>query len=112
MMQKYRRTEKNYDGCRPTSHHLKELASGVLCRIGETHRERPDLILAAWPDIIGSKLAMMTQAVSCIEGVLLVKVRNSTLHSLLSQRDKAKLLASLRQKFPGAAIKNIVFHIG
>lgn len=107
-----RRTPKNYDGTKVTTHKMTDLLPVVLSQIGEAYKDRPDLLLASWPDIIGPKLASMTHAVSFVEGVLVVKVKNSTLHSLLSQRDKLKILESLRQKFPKIAIKNIVFRIG
>jgi hypothetical protein len=65
-----------------------------------------------WPDVIGPKLASMTQAHSFVDGVLLVKVKNSTLHSLLSQNDKPRILNLLRKRFPNVEIKTIYFRIG
>lgn len=112
MNQFYSRTPKQYDGTRLTSHRITDLLPRVLAKIGERCQQRPDLILAMWPDIIGVKLAAMTQAVSFVDGVLVVKVKNSTLHSLLSQYEKLRLLHLLRQKFPNAEIKNIYFRIG
>lgn len=106
------RTPRNYDGTGTTTHHIDTLLTSALTRIGEGYKERPDLVLATWPEVIGPQFAAMTQAVSLIEGVLLVKVKNSTLHSLLSQHDKPKILRSLKQKFPSANIQNIVFRIG
>jgi len=91
---------------------MTDLLPQVLAKIGEVHHQRSDLILAMWPDIIGAKLATMTQAVSFSDGVLVVKVKNSTLHSLLSQHEKLRLLNILRQKFPRVEIKNIYFRIG
>lgn len=91
---------------------MADLLPGVLAKIGEVYQQRADLILAMWPDIIGAKLATMTQAVSFVDGVLVVKVKNSTLHSLLSQNDKFRILNLLRQKFPHTEIKNIYFRIG
>jgi hypothetical protein len=41
-----------------------------------------------------------------------VKVKNSTLHSLLRQNDKARIMANLKAKFPHVRINNIVFRIG
>jgi hypothetical protein len=108
----FRRTPKNYDGTLPTSHRINELLPIVLEKIGEVYQDRPDLILASWAAVIGSKLAAMTQAVSFAEGILVVKVKNSTLHSLLSQHDKYKILLTLRAKFPKVEIKNIYFRIG
>ena len=75
--------------------------------IGEMHRERPDLILASWPEIIGSKLAPMTKAISFEAGILYIKVNISTLYSLLSQHERGRLLKCLRDRFPAVEFKNI-----
>jgi len=107
-----RRTPRGYDGPGITTHRFGDLLTHVLSGISETYQERPDMIIAAWPSIIGAKLAPMTHAVSFADGVLVIKVKNSTLHSLLSQHDKPKILQSLRQKFPKVAIHNILFRIG
>lgn len=106
------RTPKNYDGTATTTLQIADVLSEMIFRIRESYQERPDLVLAAWPEIIGPQLAIMTQAVSFIEGVLLVKVKNSTLHSLLSQNDKNRIMASFKAKFPRIQLKNIVFRIG
>ncbi|MBI3237053.1 MAG: DUF721 domain-containing protein [Chlamydiales bacterium] len=91
---------------------MKNLLPDILGRLGQIHQDRPDLILASWPQIIGKKLAPMTQAVSFEEGFLFVKVNNSTLYSVLSQHEKARLLKCLRDLFPAVVIKNIVFRLG
>ena len=109
---KFRRTPKNYDGTELTTYRVTDLLPSLLTRITDRYQDRPDLILAVWPEIIGSKLAPMTEAVSFVDEVLTVKVKNSTLHSLLSQHDKPRILNILRQKFPKVSIKNVVFRIG
>lgn len=108
----YRRIPVNYDGTRVTTRTMKDLLPRVLSGIEKTHQQRPDLLLASWPDIIGQQLATMTEAVSFTDGVLVVKVKNSTLHSLLSQHDKPRILDKLRKKFPHTEIKTIIFRIG
>lgn len=95
-----------------TNKKLSDLLPKVLGEIGALHRDRPDLILASWPHIIGEKLASMTKAVCFENGVLTVKVSNSTLYSLLSQHERGRLLKCLREKFPSVGIKNIHFRIG
>lgn len=95
-----------------TNKKLSDLLPKALSSIGALHRDRPDLILAAWPEIIGETLAKMTKAVSFDNGILLVKVSNSTLYSLLSQQERGRLLRCLREKFPTNGIKNIYFRIG
>lgn len=106
------RTPRNYDGVKPTGHQVSEILPDVLKQIGASFEERGDLVLATWPEIIGDKLASMTQAVSFTNGVLVVRVNNSTLYSLLSQRDKPRILSSLRARFPRTKIYNIVFRMG
>jgi len=95
-----------------TSKNLRQLIPSVLRQIGRRHQERPDLILAAWPELVGGRLAPMTRAVSFVDGILTVKVRNSSLLSLLAQHERAKLLKQMRKKFPSAKIYNIRFVIG
>jgi Dna[CI] antecedent DciA-like protein len=108
----YYRTSKKYDGIQCTNHRLTDLLPHVLAKIGKIHDQSGDLVLAMWPDIIGAKLSGMTEAVSFLEGVLVVRVKNSTLHSLLSQYEKMRLLKLLKQKFPHVEFKNISFRIG
>jgi hypothetical protein len=107
-----RRLPKNYDGTSITTHKMSDLLGVVVDQIRDKYKENPGMVLEAWPEVIGSKLAGMTQAVSFDEGVLTVKVKNSTLHSLLSLNDKPRIMASIKSKFPGVLIKNIVFRIG
>lgn len=106
------RLPKNYDGTRITTRRVSDILPAVLSKIGDSFKLRPDLLLAAWPEIVGPKVASMTQAISFIDGVLTVKVKNSTLYSLLSRNDKPRLVNELRQKFPNIHIKTIFFRIG
>lgn len=108
----YRRTPRNYDGTEVTSRKISDLLPYVLSEIGGIYQQRPDLLLAAWPEIIGAKLAPMTEAASFSDGVLFVKVRNSSLLSLLIQNEKNRLLSLIRKKFPSIKIDNIIFRLG
>jgi len=96
----------------PTSRNIKSLLPSVLRSIAKRHEQRPDLILAAWPSLIGERLAPMTKAVSFENGFLTIKVRNSSLLSLLAQHERSRLLKELRANFPNATIRNIRFIIG
>lgn len=111
MISVYRKL-KNYDGTGVTSRSLSDLSTNVLSKIDVTFQGRPDLLLAAWPDIVGQKFAPMAQAVSFQDGILNVKVKNSTLYSLLNQHEKIRLLNALRKRFPRLVIKTIVFRMG
>lgn len=111
------RLPRNYDGPGTTTHRLGDLVPTVLKKISGNFADRPDLILAAWPDVIGARLAPLTEAVSFIDGVLTVKVKSSSLYHLLCQNDGGKndggkLIRSLKGKFPKVQIKTILFRIG
>jgi hypothetical protein len=95
-----------------TTHHIQQLLPKVLEQIGRSYQDRADLILASWPEIIGSQLSVFTQALSFREGILTVSVKNSTLYSLLNQHDKPRILKNLRDKFPNTTIKTILFKMG
>lgn len=106
------RIPKNYQGNRPTGRHIKELLPNVLKGYETMHAAKVRYLIDAWPELIGSKLATMTSVEGFAQGIVKVKVTNSTLLSLLSGPEKAKLLATLRERFPSAGIKNIQFFIG
>ncbi|VHO02618.1 DUF721 domain-containing protein [Candidatus Rhabdochlamydia sp. T3358] len=97
---------------RLTNKLLVNLLPKMLERIAAMQKDRPDLILSAWQEIIGKDLAVMAQAIGFEKGILMVKVSNSTLYSLLAQHEKKRLLQMLRKKFPSIDIKTIHFRIG
>lgn len=98
--------------CRITNKMLTKLLPKMLERIAAMQKDRPDLIVATWREIIGEKFAPMAQAIGFENGILLVKVSNSTLYSLLAQHEKKRLLQMLRKRFPSIEIKTIHFRIG
>ena len=91
---------------------LATLLPKMLNEISKAQEMRPDLIVAAWPEIVGPKLAPMTEAVVFDQGALQVKVKNATLHSLLAGYEKYRLLKKLQDKFPKVEIRNIIFRLG
>lgn len=95
-----------------TNKQIKDLLPKMLQQIDDAKSQRPDLIVAAWPGLIGEKLAPMTKAAGFAEGILTVKVSNSMLYSLLKTQERGRLLERLRQRFPAVCIKNINFRIG
>ena len=98
-------------GTKVTTKHLTELLPSVLARATRSYQTQADVICAAWPTLIGPKLAMQTKARSFQEGVLFVSVKNSTLYSLLSQHDKPRIVQKLRENFPHTTIKTVVFRL-
>lgn len=110
--QEVRRRSKYYDGTELTSRHLQDVIPLVLKKLKGLREVKGDQILAAWPTIIGERFSPMTRAESFLEGVLTVRVNNSTLFSLLQQHEKKRLLKALEAQFPAVAIKTIVFRMG
>lgn len=110
-MKSFRRAHNNNHGTALTTRRISDLLMKQLSSIDGMQRERPDLILAAWPEVIGQKLAGMTEALSYKDGVLVVKVKNSTLHSLLNH-DKPRIINNLKGKFPQINFRNVMFRIG
>ena len=106
------RTRKNYDGQEPTGKVLSRILPTFLQEIYTKADKRPELIIAAWPELIGTKFLSMATAVEFFEGQLFVRITNSSLYSLLQQHEKPRLLNALRKKFPKTEIRNIVFRMG
>lgn len=112
MKQVWKRTPKNYSGKRLTSHHLKDVLDYALTSLSTRMKDNPEAILASWARIVGPKIAPFTRPIRFEEGVLYVAVKNSTLLSLLSQRDKPMIVQALRRKFPDVEVRGIVFKLG
>lgn len=105
------RTPRNYDGKECTTRHLGHILPSILQKLETCYSDRPDLIVASWPAIVGINFSSMTHAKKFHEGILHVEVKNSSLYALLSQNEKPKLLQILRQKFPSVEIKSIYFKL-
>lgn len=108
----FKRTPKNYDGNEPTGKKIGEILPGILSNLTGRFKDQPHLILEAWPQIVGEKVSKLSRAVSFNEGVLEVRVRNSSLLSLLVEHEKNRLLTQLKKRFPKVKILDICFKIG
>lgn len=110
--QRLRRKSRTYDGTEITSRQLRDilpLVTGKLAQVAEGGGER---VIAAWAPLVGPRIASLSEAISFTEGALLVRVKSSTLYSLLVQQEKKRLLLALREKFPNVTIKTILFRMG
>lgn len=109
----YQRTPLGYDGSKKTSRRLPDLLPHVMQKLASLYKTQPLIVLSYWPEVVGKDIAPFTQAHRFDEGVMHVKVKNSSLLSLLnSPSDKMRLLEALREKVPGIVLKNIIFRIG
>ncbi len=106
------RTPKNFDGIEPTGKQIDRLLSKILNDIGKQAGQQGHEVMRVWGALLGPKFENLTEAVAMQDGVLTVKVKSSTLYSLLCQHEKPRLLARLREIFPLVTIRDIVFRIG
>jgi len=91
---------------------MDQILPSVLEGLKINYDQQPQRVLEMWPEIIGPKLAPMTRAVSFKKGVLMVKVKSSTLYSLLGQHEKLRIIKKLQDKLKKITIRDIVFRIG
>lgn len=107
-----RHTPQGYDGSRYTSVQLKDLLGKVVQQAHLVQEAQGEELFRFWPEIVGVQIAKMTQPKSFVEGVFTVCVKNSTLLSLLVQKEKPLLLRKLRERFPTVKIKALNFCMG
>ncbi|MBI5346573.1 MAG: DUF721 domain-containing protein [Chlamydiae bacterium] len=107
-----KRTPKNYNGILSPIKEGKKILPSILKDIDHAYGMDSINILRSWKEIIGKDLAPLTEAVSLEKGVLTVKVKSSTLYSLLTQQEKGRILLVLQKRFSKEAVRNIIFRIG
>jgi hypothetical protein len=103
------RTPRNYQGIENPGKKIQDLLPQLLVEIGRKAGDPREEVFRTWCELLGEKMAPLTEPVSLVDGVLTVKVKSSTLYSLLCQHEKPRLLKRLQEKF---SIRNLVFRIG
>ncbi len=111
MSKRYQRTPRNFDGTKATSHPIAEIMSHMLVEIDEKTKNRVQNIEVHWKEVIGEKIAPMTEVLSLDRGVLIVGVKSSTLYSLLCQHERPRLLAELQKRTSCEKIRDLKFRI-
>jgi hypothetical protein len=95
-----------------TTKSISDILPGVLSNLEKRYKSNPSSVIESWPSIIGSELAPMTKAVGFDRGILTVKVKSSTLYSLLNNYEKERILKKLQSKFSEKIIQKIYFKLG
>ena len=103
------RTPRNYQGTENPGKKIQDLLPDLIGQIGRKVEDPRTEVFQAWFELVGEKMAPLTQPLTLAEGVLTVKVKSSTLYSLLCQHEKPRLLKRLQEKF---SIRDLVFRIG
>jgi hypothetical protein len=95
-----------------TTKSISQILPSILSNIEGKYKSNPSNVLECWPSIIGNELAPMTKVVGLEKGILTVKVKSSTLYSLLNNYEKDKILKKLQSKFSEKIIHKLYFKLG
>ncbi|HSX10224.1 MAG TPA: DUF721 domain-containing protein [Chlamydiales bacterium] len=88
---------------------MGDLLPDLLNDLGRKVKDPREEMFRFWNELMGEKMASLTEPVSFADGVLTVKVKSSTLYSLLVTHERPRLLGRLQEKF---SIRNLVFRVG
>jgi hypothetical protein len=91
---------------------LSDLTTKFFKKVNEVRSQERDVLIEAWPTLVGAAIASKSQIVGFEEGVLRVNVSHSTVLSVLSSTEKPRLLGILQKRFPKITIRDISFRIG
>ncbi|WP_348664056.1 DciA family protein [Chlamydia vaughanii] len=95
-----------------TIKHAKHYLSRYLKKIEHIVAAKPQEVIEAWNEMLGTKYSGMFQALGFKDHILLVKIYNSSLYALLKQTHQSSLIARLHQAVPHAQVKEIQFLLG
>ncbi len=99
------------DKTKSSARKLSDLLPEIMQVIEKNKRQNPTAVLAYWKEVIGKELFPMTKAVKLEKGILFVKVKSSTLFSLLKQYEKHKLLKKIQKKFTAKVVRDLSFKL-
>jgi hypothetical protein len=88
---------------------LSDLLPQVVAEIGKISQQEAHAVFALWRTLLGEKMAPLTEPLSFVKGVLIVKVKSATLFGLLSVHEKPRLLQQLQSQF---RVRDILFRVG
>lgn len=103
-----RRTPRSYSGTGRTNHELKDVLGSLLPEVERSVADRAPAVYEEWKRVVGDKMAPFTEPVSLVRGTLTVKVKGSTLYSVLMS-EKGRLLGELQRNFPH--VQTLVFRV-
>ncbi len=103
------RTPRNYSGIENPAKKVADLLPEIVQDLGKKVGDPKEEIFRFWRELMGEDRASMAEPVLFVDGVLTVKVKSSTLYSLLVSHERPHLLGKLQEKF---SIRNLVFRVG
>ena len=80
--------------------------STLLRQLGIDHKVKESLAIGQWPNWVGEKIATVTTAEKVIDGILFVKVKNSTWRNELIYM-RGQILSKIEKEIGPGVIKEI-----
>lgn len=84
----------------------------VMRQLGLAERLTEGQILAAWKDIVGEWFALHTCPDRIRDGVLYVRVVQSSVHYELDRNWKQRIIQKLKARFGGGKVRDVRFRVG
>jgi predicted nucleic acid-binding Zn ribbon protein len=97
---------------RDTSKPVGETLVKVMAALGLKDRLKEHEVLHAWRDIVGEFIAGHSHPHRLENGVLYVRVLQSTVHYELDRVWKPQILEKLKKRFGGRTVREIKFRVG
>ncbi|HEX4086204.1 MAG TPA: DUF721 domain-containing protein [Chthoniobacteraceae bacterium] len=104
----YREMTPAADRAQPVAATLEK----VMRQLGLTERLTEGQILGAWREIVGEWFALHTCPDRLRDGVLYVRVVQSSIHYELDRNWKPQIIRKFKTRFGGARIRDIRFRVG
>ena len=95
-----------------TTKKLVDLLGPVFQNISSIYSNHLENFIRDWPKILGKDYASMTEIIGYKKGILIIKVKNSSLYSLLYHHKKQEILKQIYKNYPKWDVKDITFKMG
>jgi len=89
-----------------------ETLEAVMRKLGLAERLTEGQILGAWKEIVGDWFALHTCPERIRDGVLYVRVIQSSVHYELDRNCKARIIQKLKARFGASRVRDIRFRVG
>jgi predicted nucleic acid-binding Zn ribbon protein len=104
----YRESPGSPDRAQPVGDSLEK----VMRKLGLDERLTEGQILAAWKQIVGDWFALHTCPDRLRDGILYVRVIQSSIHYELDRNCKSRIIQKLKARFGATRIRDIRFRLG
>jgi predicted nucleic acid-binding Zn ribbon protein len=91
---------------------VADTLGAVMRQLGIEERLTESQILAAWREIVGEWFALHTHPDRLREGVLYVRVVQSSIHCELDRNCKAQIVQKLKARFGAKRVRDLKFRVG